>query len=125
VNRLGKSKGERWDNRELFFQALVCRSRTPVPVTFLAERNAADIFLAPRTRPATLNLGEYANAADIVSPRTRPAGTRVRVLFEDREIVAEPGYFVDNFRGQDLYQRHGGGAGYGNAPVALHLYELP
>ncbi len=51
------------------------------------------------------------------------AGTRVRVLFEDRAIIAQDGYFEDDFRGQDLYQRHGGGAGYGNAPVALHLYE--
>jgi hypothetical protein len=52
-------------------------------------------------------------------------GTRVRVLFEDREIVAEDGYFVDDFRGIDLYQRYGGITGYGNAPVALHLYEIP
>jgi hypothetical protein len=53
------------------------------------------------------------------------AGARVRVLFEDREIVAQAGFFEDDFRGQDLYQRHGGRAGYGNAPVALHLYETP
>lgn len=50
----------------------------------------------------------------------------VRVLFEDREIIAQEGYFEDDFRGQDLYQRHGGGygAGYGDAPVALRLYEV-
>jgi hypothetical protein len=53
------------------------------------------------------------------------AGTRVRVLFEDRDIIANDGHFTDDFRGQDLYQRHGGGAGYGNTPVALHLYEIP
>jgi hypothetical protein len=54
------------------------------------------------------------------------AGTKVRVLFEDRELTAADGYFVDDFRGQDLYQRYGGGygLGYGNGPVALHLYEL-
>jgi hypothetical protein len=54
-------------------------------------------------------------------------GTRIRVLFEDRDIVAENGYFIDDFRGQDLYQRFGGGygVGYGNGPVALHLYEIP
>lgn len=52
-------------------------------------------------------------------------GARVRVLFEDRTIVAQDGYFVDNFRGADLYQRHGGTSGYGNVPVALHLYEIP
>ncbi len=53
------------------------------------------------------------------------AGTRIRVLFEDREIVAQAGFFVDDFRGADLYQRYGGSTGYGNAPVALHLYEIP
>jgi hypothetical protein len=54
-------------------------------------------------------------------------GTPVRVLFEDRTLTAEDGYFLDDFRGQDLYQRHGGGpgTGYGDAPVALHLYEAP
>ena len=29
--------------------------------------------------------------------------TKVAVLFEDREIVAEDGYLVDDFRGLDLY----------------------
>lgn len=55
------------------------------------------------------------------------AGTKIKVLFEDREIVAGPGFFVDDFRGQDLYQRFGGGpgVGYGNDPVALHVYEIP
>lgn len=54
------------------------------------------------------------------------AGTRVRVLFEDREITAGDGAFVDDFRGSDLYQRFGGGpmGGYGDAPVALHVYEV-
>ena len=54
------------------------------------------------------------------------AGAKIKVLFEDREIVAGPGYFVDDFRGQDLYQRFGGGpgVGYGNDPVALHIYEI-
>jgi hypothetical protein len=53
-------------------------------------------------------------------------GSKVRVLFEDRELTAADGYFVDDFRGQDLYQRYGGGygTGYGDAPVALHLYEV-
>jgi hypothetical protein len=53
------------------------------------------------------------------------AGTRIRVLFEDRDLVAQDGYFEDDFRGADLYQRYGGTTGYGNAPVALHLYEVP
>src|SRR5262249_8666182 len=54
------------------------------------------------------------------------AGTRVRVLFEDRDLTAADGYFVDDFRGQDLYQRFGGGwgVGCGDGPVALHLYEI-
>jgi hypothetical protein len=54
------------------------------------------------------------------------AGVKVRVLFEDRELTAQDGFFVDDFRGQDLYQRYGGGwgTGYGDAPVALHVYEV-
>lgn len=54
------------------------------------------------------------------------AGTKVKVLFEDREITAGDGVFADDFRGFDWYQRHGGGfgAGYGPAPVAVHLYEM-
>jgi hypothetical protein len=52
-------------------------------------------------------------------------GAKVRVLFEDRTIIAEEGSFVDDFRGEDLYQRYGGErSGYGNAPVALHIYEV-
>jgi hypothetical protein len=47
------------------------------------------------------------------------------VLFEDRQIEAEEGYFEDDFRGQDLYQRYGGHDGYGDTPVALHIYEVP
>ena len=54
------------------------------------------------------------------------AGAKIRVAFEDRELVAADGYFVDDFRGQDLYERFGGGpyAGYGDTPVALHVYEV-
>jgi hypothetical protein len=54
------------------------------------------------------------------------AGTRVRVLFEDRSLTAAVGSCVDDFRGRDLYQRFGGGPmlGYGGAPVALHVYEI-
>lgn len=55
------------------------------------------------------------------------AGAKVRVLFEDRELTGGAGHFIDDFRGQDLYQRFGGGygSGYGDLPVALHIYELP
>ena len=53
-------------------------------------------------------------------------GSKVRVLFEDREVTAGDGFFTDNFLGQDLYQRYGGGygTGYGDDPVALHLYQV-
>jgi hypothetical protein len=66
---------------------------------------------------------------ELVKTKIRVAGlkkgAKVRVVFEDREIVAEEGYFVDDFRGEDLYQRYGGErSGYGNAPVALHVYEV-
>ena len=53
------------------------------------------------------------------------AGARIQVLFEDREIVARDGFFEDDFRGADLYQRFGGGSGYGDTPVALHVYVIP
>src|SRR5262249_34667487 len=54
------------------------------------------------------------------------SGARVHVLFEDREITAADGYFIDDFRGRDLYQRFGGGptTGYGDTPVIVHLYEI-
>jgi len=50
----------------------------------------------------------------------------MRVLFEDREVKAAEGFFVDDFRGQDLYQRFGGGPTtcYGDTPVAVHVYEI-
>ena len=52
-------------------------------------------------------------------------GDAVRVLYEDREIVAQDGFFIDDFTGTDLYQRFGGRAtGYGDAPVALHVYAV-
>ena len=52
--------------------------------------------------------------------------TRVRVLFEDRELKAADAFFIDDFRGQDLYQRFGGEptTGYGDTPVAVHIYEI-
>lgn len=51
------------------------------------------------------------------------AGAKVRVLWEDRELTAADGQFIDDFRGRDLYQRFGG-LGYGSEPVALHVYEV-
>jgi hypothetical protein len=53
------------------------------------------------------------------------AGAKVRVLFEDRSVAAAEGYFEDDFRGEDLYQRYGGAEGYGDTPVSLHVYEIP
>lgn len=53
-------------------------------------------------------------------------GAKVQVVFEDREIIADDGGFTDDFTGVDLYQRFGGlHTGYGDAPVALHVYEIP
>lgn len=53
-------------------------------------------------------------------------GAKVRVVFEDREMTADEGFFTDDLRGRDLYQRFGGiDAGYGDAPVALRVYEIP
>src|SRR5581483_5450929 len=50
-----------------------------------------------------------------------PKGTKVRALFEDREITAEAGGFTDNFQGTDTYQYEAGGVegdlvGYVKAP---------
>ena len=35
-------------------------------------------------------------------------------------------WVIDDFRGCDLYQRFGGGptTGYGDTPVAVHIYEI-
>jgi hypothetical protein len=52
-------------------------------------------------------------------------GTKVRVLYEDRALEAGDGFFTDDCTGTDLYQRFGGHeTGYGDAPVALHVYEM-
>lgn len=54
------------------------------------------------------------------------AGTKVRVVFEDRELTAgADGSFTDDLRGQDLYERFGGSSGYGDKPIALRVYEVP
>ncbi len=52
------------------------------------------------------------------------AGTKVHVLFEDRELVAEDGFFVDDFRGQDLYQCFGA-PGYGSDPWRCTFTKSP
>ena len=36
------------------------------------------------------------------------------------------GFFVDDLRGEDLYQRYGGErTGCGDSPVAVRVYEVP
>lgn len=75
------------------------------------------------------------------------AGARVRVLFENREIIAENGGFSDDFVGTDTYGLEGGavvgdmfgfivdpdrelvrmipsGYGYTYGPTAVHIYEI-
>jgi len=75
------------------------------------------------------------------------AGTRIKVLFEDRTIVAQDGFFSDNFEGVDTYQYEAGGVagdmfgyvkdpnrelprmmpsgyGYSYGPTAVHIYEF-
>jgi len=74
-----------------------------------------------------------------------PEGTRVKVLFEERDLVVENGSFVDDFRGEDTYatvrdgavadaigwhpfgaKLHGQTVGYltPNAPTIVHIYEI-
>ncbi len=77
--------------------------------------SSATTRIAPRRR---------AGPCQVRVPGLR-AGARVKVLFEDRELVAEDGLFVDDFRGVDLYQRYGGErSAYGNSPVVVHVYEI-
>ncbi len=75
------------------------------------------------------------------------AGTKIKVLFEDRTITAEDGSFSDNFEGTDTYgfESDGvigdmfgfikdpnrelnsmipSGTGYSYGPTAVHIYEL-
>lgn len=76
------------------------------------------------------------------------AGTKVKVLFEGRDIVAEDGYFIDNMQGVDTYgfEAYGpegdmfgfvrdedrelarmmpSGHGYNYGPTAVRVYEIP
>lgn len=78
------------------------------------------VFGDHEDRPAPEQLGQTKIAVDGLK-----RGAKMRVLFEDREIVADEGSFTDDFRGTDLYQRYGGeGTGYGNSPVGFHVYEI-
>ena len=103
-----------------------------VPVTPRRCRRCADVDRRP---PAARIPWSGAIASGSRRPGSRAPGSRwagsgqgawVRVLFEDRALTAADGSFVDDFRGRDLYQRFDGGPmlGYGDAPVALHLYEI-
>ena len=43
----------------------------------------------------------------------------------DREVKAADGFFVDDCRGHDLYQRFGGESTTGcGEPVAVQIYEI-
>jgi hypothetical protein len=76
---------------------------------------------SPRSRPPRRFGGRA--IVDSRVPEGRDPGARA--LRGPRRTAAD-GFFVDAFRGRDLYQRFGGGPklGYGDAPVALHLYEI-
>ena len=75
------------------------------------------------------------------------AGTEIKVLFEDRTITAQDGFFSDSFDGMDTYQYEAGGVtgdmfgyvkdpnrdlprlmpsgyGYTYGPTAVHIYEF-
>ena len=83
-------------------------------------RDGRDVVWSGSTRREETKL-----AAARIGMAGLAAGTRVRVLFEDREIRASAGAFTDDFRGADLYQRYGGLRGYGPTPVAVHVYAVP
>jgi hypothetical protein len=74
-------------------------------------------------------------------------GTKIKPMFEDREIVAEDGYFTDNFEGTDTYGYEAGGVegdmmgyvkdpnrelprmmpsgyGYSYGPTQVRIYEV-
>ncbi|MDP6355857.1 MAG: hypothetical protein QF473_12180, partial [Planctomycetota bacterium] len=82
------------------------------------------------------------------------AGTKIKVLFEEREIIAEEGYFVDDFVGTDTYGYESrapegdllpypdlpakqkdedkelprmlpSGHGYNYGPTVVHMYQVP
>ncbi len=98
------------DGGQVTWGASVLRDPQGQAETLWSGRMGADPVLLAKTR---INVPGLA------------AGSKVRVLFEDRELIAEDGAIVDDFRGQDLYQRIGGATGYGETPVALHVYEIP
>ncbi len=89
--------------------------------TIVEDGDDVHIIWGDAVGPAPKDLG----AVRIEVPGLKE-GTRIKVGFEDRDLVAGPGYFIDDFRGEDLYQRFGGGfgPGYGDEPVAFHLYEI-
>ena len=75
------------------------------------------------------------------------AGTQINVLFEQRTITAEDGYFIDDFVGTETYAYDAyavegdmmgyvkdpdrelprmmpSGYGYNYGPTAVHIYEI-
>jgi len=92
------------------------------PTTIVAPDGAEQVVFGDNMdRPAPASL----KTVKISVPGLRK-GAKVQVVFEDREIIADDGGFIDDFTGADLYQRFGGlHTGYGDTPVALHVYEIP
>jgi hypothetical protein len=133
MGKLPKS-GE-WTKLELPLETVGASGKLLDGIGFLHEGGRASwagtVLVAPDGKE-TVVFGDHEDRpapANLEKTTIRVAGlkkgAKVRVLFEDRTIVAADGYFVDDFRGVDLYQRYGGErSGYGNAPVALHVYEV-
>jgi len=126
-----------WTKLEIPLAALKADGKLLDGVSFLHEDGIASwgrtSIVAPDGKE-TVIWGDQLGASPDLLAKTKitvaglKAGAKVKVLFEDREITAEDGFFIDDFRGRDLYERFGGGlngSGYGDTPVALHVYEIP
>ena len=90
-----------------------------------STRTCRSLFVS---RPSGCKTGKTDATHQLQEVAGLKAETKIKVLFEDRALISADGHFTDDFRGQDLYQRFGGGlpgGGYGNTPVSLHIYEIP
>ncbi|MHB9110600.1 MAG: hypothetical protein ACYDCO_26400 [Armatimonadota bacterium] len=126
-----------WVRLEIPLETISAHGKLLDGVAFLHEDGIASWGRTGIVTPdgkETVIWGDQLGAAPDLLAKTKitvpglKAGAKVKVLFEDREITAEDGFFIDDFRGRDLYQRFGGGlngSGYGDTPVALHVYEIP
>ncbi len=123
-----------WTKLEVPLDALVDRGKTFDGIGFVQRGGRVSwgrtsVVSSDGTETVLWGDGLGESPERLARVRIRVAGLRqgatVRVLFEDRSITAADGYFEDDFRGEDLYQRYGGADGYGDTPVALHVYEVP